>query len=104
MTEKTALIVGGDRIGSYSDYLVGRGFGPVLHWQGRKNSACHRAIPSRTRLIVVMVDQISHGLANKIRRAADELGLPVVFTQRSISQLDRALARLTTPLTPSRVH
>ena len=89
----STLIVGGDRINSYRDYLLSQGYGPVLHWDGRKNSACHRTIPSGTRLLVIMVDQVNHGLATKMRRVADELDLPVVFSRRSIAQLGEAISR-----------
>ncbi|MFZ4538797.1 DUF2325 domain-containing protein [Propionivibrio sp.] len=89
----TTLIVGGDRVNSYKDFLQAQGFGPVLHWTGRKNSECHRTIPSGTRLVVIMVDQVNHGLATKMRRVAEELDLPVVFSRRSIGQLDQAIAR-----------
>ena len=89
----STLIVGGDRVNTYKDYLLSQGFGPVLHWNGRKNSVCHRTIPSGTRLLVIMVDQVNHGLATKVRRVADELDLPIVFSRRSIGQLDEAINR-----------
>lgn len=89
----STLIVGGDRVNTYKDYLLSQGFGPVLHWNGRKNSACHRTIPSDTRLLVIMVDQVNHGLATKMRRVADELDLPVVFSRRSLGQLGEAINR-----------
>ena len=88
----SALIVGGDRIGSYRDFLTGCGFSPVRHWNGRNYSECHRSIPRDTRVVVVMVDQVNHGLARKVRQAADEMAVPVVFSRRSIGQLSSALA------------
>lgn len=88
----SALIVGGDRIGSYRDFLAERGFSPVRHWPGRKHSECHRCIPRDTRLIVVMVDQVNHGLARKVRQVAGEMAVPVVFSRRSIGQLGSLLA------------
>lgn len=88
----SALIVGGDRVGPYRDYLLGQGFGPVRHWSGRKQSECHRSIPLDTRVVVVMVDFINHGLARKIRRAAEDMAVPIVFSRRSIGQLSSALA------------
>lgn len=88
----SALIVGGDRIGSYRDFLAERGFSPVRHWNGRRHSECHRSIPCDTRVVVVMVDQINHGLARKIRRAANEMAVPVVFSRRCVGQLSDALA------------
>ena len=87
-----ALIVGGDRVGHYKDFLAAQGFVPVRHWSGRNKSECHRSIPLDTRVVVVMVDQINHGLAKKIRRAAGEMAVPVVFSKRSVGQLSSALA------------
>lgn len=87
-----ALIVGGDRVGNFKDYLVQQGYVQVRHWTGRNQSECHRTIPIDTRVVVVMVDQVNHGLAKKIRRAADEMAVPVVFSRRSVGQLSSALA------------
>jgi len=87
-----ALIVGGDRVGNFKDYLVQQGYVPVRHWTGRNQSECHRTIPIDTRVVVLMVDQVNHGLARKIRRAADEMAVPVVFSRRSVGQLSSALA------------
>ena len=89
----STLIVGGDRVNTYKDFLLTQGFGPVNHWNGRKNSECHRTLPSGTRLVVIMVDQVNHGLATKMRRVADELDLPVIFSRRSIGQLGLAISR-----------
>jgi hypothetical protein len=87
-----ALIVGGDKVGPYKDFLATLGYQPVRHWSGRKPSACHRPIPLDTRVVVVMVDQVNHGLARKIRRVADDMAVPVVFSKRSLGQLSSALA------------
>jgi len=87
-----ALIVGGDRVGAYRDFLVERGYVPVRHWSGRNQSECHRQIPIDTRVVVVMVDQVNHGLAKKIRKVAYEMAVPVVFSRRSVVQLSSALA------------
>ena len=89
----SVLIVGGDRVNTYKDYLQTQGLGPVLHWNGRKNSDCHRSIPASTHLVVILVDQINHMLAIKLRRTADDLDLPVVFSRRSIGQLDQLISR-----------
>lgn len=90
----SALIVGGDRVASYKDWLSARGYSPVRHWNGRKHSETHRQIPVDTQLVVVLVDQVNHGLAKKIRRDADDMAVPVVFSRRSIGQLGEALATL----------
>jgi hypothetical protein len=86
-----ALIVGGDRIERYRSYLHEKGFSRVRHWSGRKQSDCRREIPGDTRLIVMMVDQINHGFASRIRKTADARNLPVVFCRRSIEQLRTGL-------------
>ncbi|MBN9424379.1 MAG: hypothetical protein BGO63_00470 [Candidatus Accumulibacter sp. 66-26] len=90
----STLIVGGDRVATYKDFLAAHGFGPVHHWNGRRNSECHRSIPVGTRLVVIMIDQVNHSLATKMRRVADELALPVVFSRRSIGQLGQAITRV----------
>ena len=89
----SVLIVGGDRVNTYKEYLQTQGLGPVLHWNGRKNGDCHRSIPASTRLGVILVDQINHMLAVKLRRTADDLDLPVLFSRRSIGQLDQLISR-----------
>lgn len=90
----SALIVGGDRVASYKDFLASSGFAPVRHWSGRKHSECHRTIPVDTRIVVLMVDHVNHGLARKIRRAADGMAVPIVFSSCGIGQLGVALACL----------
>lgn len=87
-----ALIVGGDRVASYSDFLQKQGYATVHHWNGRRKSECHRQIPSGTRLVVVLVDQVNHLLALKARRTANKMRVPIVFSRRCLSQLGEALA------------
>lgn len=87
-----ALIVGGDKVASYREFLVTQGYAPVRHWTGRMPGECHRSIPLDTRLVVVMVDQVNHGLARKIRRSAAAMAVPVVFCRRSLGQLSGVLA------------
>ena len=89
----SALIVGGDRINTYRNFLLAQGFGSVLHWTGRNGSECHRTIPTGTRLVVILVDQVNHGFATRMRKAADKLDLPIVFSRRSIGQLDQVISR-----------
>lgn len=88
----SALIVGGDRVNTYKDWLSARGYEPVRHWSGRNNSECHRQLPVDTKLVVVLVDYVNHGLAKKIRRVADAMQVPVVFSRRSVGQLGQRLA------------
>lgn len=86
-----ALIIGGDHIERYRSFLYERGFVSVTHWDGRRKSECHRRLPQALDLVVIMVDQVSHGLLYKMRRQADDRHLPVIYTQRSVTQLAKAL-------------
>jgi hypothetical protein len=88
----TALIIGGDHVERYKSFLHERGFTSVAHWDGRRKSECHRRLPQALDLVVIMIDQVSHGLLYKMRRQADERHLPVIYTQRSVTQLAKALA------------
>jgi hypothetical protein len=81
------LIIGGDHVERYKSFLYAQGYASVMHWDGRRKSECHRSLPQSLDLLVIMVDQISHGLLYKMRRLADERALPIVYTQRSMTQL-----------------
>lgn len=85
-----ALIVGGDKVSKFQRYLQQSGHQDVRHWRGRNLSECHRRIPADTQLIVVVIDQVNHGLATRVRRMADLRGLPIVFSRRCIAELDQA--------------
>jgi len=45
----------------------------VKHWTGHKSRDLVRSIPNATDAIVVVLDQVSHALANKVRRDASRL-------------------------------
>ncbi len=87
----SALIVGGDHVDRYKDFLQKRGFSEVDHWDGRRNSECHRQLPQTLDLLVIIIDQVNHSLLYKIRRLADMRTLPVIYTPRSIARFAAAL-------------
>lgn len=87
----SVLIVGGDRAAVYREQLQALGFDSIAHWSGRTGSDCHRKIPDDTRLVVVLINFVNHGLARKVRRLANEMAVEVVFG-RSISGVAEALA------------
>jgi hypothetical protein len=64
-----ALIIGGDRVAVYMNYLQRLGYATIRHWNGRKKSECHRQIPVDTSLVVILIDHVNHGLAKKTRRS-----------------------------------
>ncbi|MEF8707884.1 MAG: DUF2325 domain-containing protein [Candidatus Accumulibacter propinquus] len=75
-----ALIIGGDRVAVYMNYLQRLGYATIRHWNGRKKSECHRQIPVDTSLVVILIDHVNHGLAKKTRRTANEMRVPIVFS------------------------
>ena len=89
-----ALIIGGDRVAAYSSYLQRLGYATIRHWNGRRKSECHRQIPVDTSLVVILIDQVNHGLARKARRTANEMRVPIVFSGSGVGQLGEAMASL----------
>lgn len=59
----TALIVGGDYIESLKQELSDHGVERVEHWVGRKVGDLKRTIPSVTRIVVVLLNYVSHNHA-----------------------------------------
>ena len=93
----SVLIIGGDHVERYKSFLLERGYDSVSHWDGRRKSECHRRLPQTLDLVVILVDQVSHGLLYKMRRQADDRHLPVIYTQHSVTQLAKALESITAP-------
>ena len=85
----TVLIVGGDRISSIAKFLAQNGYGDIEHWDARRNGDTHRFIPQKTRLVVILINFLNHGMAKKIKRDADLLGVPVLFSKNSASELSQ---------------
>ena len=85
-----ALIVGGDHVAVYTKYLQEIGY----HWNGRRKSECRRHIPLDTSLVVILIDQVNHGLARKTWRIANAMRVPIVFSGRGVGQLGEAMASI----------
>lgn len=90
----SVLVVGADYIKSIENYLKNAGHQKIRHWPARNNSECHRSIPIDTELVIVLINYLNHGMARHIRKSASERGLPLVFSKRSVPELNIALKRL----------
>lgn len=90
----TVLIVGGDKVDSFTKALGHAGYVDYLHWSGRKAGDHHQPIPRDTSLIVLVVDQVNHSMAGKIKDLADARGLPIVYSPRSRARLGQQLEML----------
>ncbi|MGL4756516.1 MAG: DUF2325 domain-containing protein [Aeromonadaceae bacterium] len=90
----TVLIVGGDRVSSTVRLLAEAGFAEFAHWSGRKSGEQHQAMPQDTELVVMLIDQVGHSFAGKVRQQASAQGLPVIYAPRSRARLHTQLQRL----------
>jgi hypothetical protein len=93
----TALIVGGDYIEPLRREVVAHGIARVEHWDGRKPGFLTRALPTGTRVVIVLCDYISHQLQIALKKQAGRGGVPVVYCRRSVHDLRRKLGRLPGP-------
>ena len=92
------LIVGGDRVEAIRQAVarIVPENAPlrVEHWPGRKPSDLRRSLSAGTRLVVFVCRHLSHPLMQKVRKEADELGVPVVYCRRTAPGWQAELAEL----------
>ena len=87
----TALIVGGDYVEPLKREIRAHGHANVEHWDGRKAGYTRKSIPGGTRLIVILIDYISHSLLIALKHQASRNNVPLVFCRRSMNDLRRKL-------------
>lgn len=85
----TVLIVGNDRITSIAKYLTQNGFDEIKHWDALRNGDTHRFILLNTCLIVILINYLNHGMVKNIKRDTEQLGLLVLFSKNSASELSQ---------------
>jgi len=90
----TVLIVGGDKVQSLTRTLSEAGLAGFRHWNGRKAGDHHQIIPQDTSLILLVIDQVNHGIAARIRSEADARDIPIIFSPRSKACLSQQLERV----------
>ena len=90
-----ALIVGADRVEPIREELERAGhFGITRteHWSGRKVGDVRRGVSDDTRLIVVICDRINHKLLDHVRKQANKLGVPTLYSRHSLVEIRDKLA------------
>lgn len=87
----TALVVGADALGNLPSKLRERGFGSVIHWNGRSRAFRTKAIPRGVEKVFVMCDYVNHLLMQSIKRQTKSAGIPVVYGKRSLADLEPQL-------------
>lgn len=83
----SALIVGGDHLGSIPKELDKIGVNEVRHLTGRSGQKIRDGIPETMDFIIVLYDFVNHNLAHKIKSFAENRGIPVVYAKRSWSSI-----------------
>ncbi|HHT9160211.1 MAG: dihydroorotate dehydrogenase [Planctomycetes bacterium RIFCSPLOWO2_12_FULL_39_13] len=79
----SALIVGGDHLGSIPKELDKIGVNEVRHLTGRSGQKIRDGIPETMDFIIVLYDFVNHNLAYKIKKFAENKGIPIVYAKRS---------------------
>lgn len=87
----SVLVVGADYIKSIETLLIENGHKKITHWSARNNSACHKRVPADIELVVILTNYLNHGMARHVRKIASDRGLPIIFSRRSVTELDIAL-------------
>lgn len=83
----SALVIGGDQIGSIRQVLQQQGIQQVHHWTGRKVGDAKRVIPHDTALVVMVTDWLSHNFMHKIKQDVSKRKLRVVYTRNGSARL-----------------
>ncbi|TDO94694.1 hypothetical protein DFR79_10269 [Halanaerobium saccharolyticum] len=88
------MIVGADNLGSIRDNVKDLGFEEITHLSGRKKSKFRNfEIPADTDFVLVMTDYINHAVMRKVKSAAKERGVSVIYARRSWSAIYKKLER-----------
>lgn len=85
----TVLLVGADQLGNIPKELKQQGCKEIIHWSGRKKNCSKKNIPSRVNMVVIFHDYVSHVLMNTIKDHARNLSLPVIFSKRSVADINK---------------
>lgn len=87
----SVLVVGGDRLGEITAKLKLLGYTDVRHLSGRKKGHFSVDLPCHVDVILVLIDYVSHGLAEKVKEEARGRGIKTVFARRAWSHIFKAL-------------
>jgi hypothetical protein len=89
--EREALLVGGDYVEPIVRELEAHGYRRVEHWHGRKQGDTRRRLHAGVGLVLVLTDYTSHALLRHLREEAGRLGVPVVYSRRSLVEVRQRL-------------
>ncbi|MBP2643150.1 MAG: hypothetical protein H6Q67_1037 [Firmicutes bacterium] len=88
------VVIGGDYLGIIKKNLYTMGATEVLHISGRKASNRNKInFPKTTGLVLVLTDYVNHCTANSVKSMAKSQAIPVVFSKRSWSAVEKKLQK-----------
>jgi hypothetical protein len=90
----TAMVIGGDHLGSIDKQLKKQGFVMVKHLTGRKNSQVAEVISNRLDLVLVLTDYVGTKLSRVVKNEAKKNDVPVIFARRSWSAISKEMERV----------
>lgn len=86
------MIVGGDNIEMINCHLCEKGFCIVKHVSGRKKNHNCAEIPVNTDVVIILLDYVSHKLAEHIKKEAKKLGIKTIYSKRAWSSIESLLS------------
>lgn len=85
------LLVGGDKIDKIAEKLIGCGFQDIAHISGRKNGDKRLKIPAKTDLVLVLVDFVSHDVAEIMKEQSKKYAVKIAFSKRSWTHMEKTV-------------
>lgn len=90
----TAMVIGGDHLGSIGDRLKDQGFEEIKHLTGRKNSPVTDMISEKLDLVLVLTDYVGTDLSRVVKNEAKKRSVPLIFARRNWSCIYKEMERV----------
>ncbi len=90
----TVLIVGADRIKSFTPRLKEWGAEDILHWSARNTRSSQCVIPKKADLVICCTDYLNHNTARQIKKQIKQRCLPAIYCRRSWTEIEEGLSAL----------
>ena len=90
----TVLIVGADRIKSFTPRLKEWGAEDIVHWNARNNRCVQAVIPKKADLVICCTNYLSHNMAKSIKKQIKQRCLPAIYCRRSWTEIEEGLLAL----------
>lgn len=78
----SVLVIGGDKLNKILELLKSLGATDAHHWDSRRRSTSHKKIPSKTDLVIMLTDFLSHNSMYQFKKDAKEQNIPLICTRR----------------------